>query len=356
VGPGDRVGLFLPPIPEAAVFALAVPRIGAILVPVFSGFGAGAVATRLADAEAKLLITADGFFRRGRPVAMKPVADEAARQAGTPRTLVVRRLGIEVPFDASRDLWWHEVLESTKNHAPPRPMASMDPFMILYTSGTTGRPKGTVHYHAGFPLKAAQDLAHLFDLGPGDLLFWLTDLGWMMGPWAIYGALINKSTFLLYEGAPDYPGPDRLWALVERHGVTHLGVSPTLVRSLLPSGEEPVRRHNLKSLRVLGSTGEPWNPGPYLWFFRVVGRERLPIINYSGGTEVSGGILGNVVFRPIKPTGFNTAVPGMKAAVLDDEGRPVVGEVGELAVLAPWPGMTKGFWKDPERYEKTYWS
>ena len=353
---GDRVGLYLPMIPETAIAALAIARIGAILVPIFSGYGAEAVATRLKDAGAKLLVTADGFFRRGRPVRMKPVADAAARLAGTPRLLAVRRLGIEVPFEAGRDVGWEEALGGVSETAPAEPMGSMDPFMLIYTSGTTGRPKGTVHYHAGFPLKAAQDMAHLFDLRRGELMFWFTDIGWMMGPWAIFGSLILGATVFLYEGAPDYPGPDRLWAMIERHGITHLGISPTLVRALMPHGTEPIEKHDLTSLRVLGSTGEPWNPEPYLWFFQHVGRGEAPIINYSGGTEVSGGILGNVVFRPIKPTGFNTAVPGMKAAVLDEGGRPVVGQVGELAVLAPWPGMTKGFWRDPERYERTYWS
>jgi len=352
---GDRVGLFLPMIPETAVAALAVAKIGAIMVPIFSGYGAEAAATRLADAGAKLLVTADGFFRRGRPVAMKPVADEAARRAGTPQTLVVKRLGIEVAFEAGRDRWWHEAVHDALPVRDAEPMASMDPFMLIYTSGTTGRPKGTVHYHAGFPLKAAQDMAHLFDLRRGEVMFWFTDLGWMMGPWAIFGSLILGATVFLYEGAPDYPGPDRIWAMVERHGITHLGISPTLVRALMPHGTEPIEKHDLSSLRILGSTGEPWNPEPYLWFFQHVGGGKAPIINYSGGTEVSGGILGNVVYRPIKPTGFNSPAPGIKAAVLDDEGRPVTGQVGELAVLAPWPGMTKGFWKDPERYEKTYW-
>ncbi len=356
VGRGDRVGLFTPMIPETAIAALALAKIGAILVPIFSGYGAEAVATRLKDAEARLLITADGFFRRGRPVAMKTTADEARRLAGTPRALVIKRLGIGVPFDGQQEAWWHEVVGGQPKASPTERMQSMDPFMLIYTSGTTGRPKGTVHYHAGFPLKAAQDMAHLFDLRRGEVMFWFTDIGWMMGPWAIFGSLILGATAFLYEGAPDYPGPDRLWAMVERHGITHLGISPTLVRALMPHGSEPIEKHDLSSLRVLGSTGEPWNPEPYLWFFKHVGREKAPIINYSGGTEVSGGILGNVVFRPIKPTGFNTAVPGMKAAVLDDSGRPVVGQVGELAVLAPWPGMTKGFWKDPERYLKTYWS
>ncbi len=356
VGRGDRVGLFTPMIPETAIAALALAKIGAIMVPIFSGYGAEAVATRLKDAEARLLITADGFFRRGRPVTMKTTADEARRLAGTPRALVIKRLGTGVPFDGQQEAWWHEVVGGQPAESPTERMQSMDPFMLIYTSGTTGRPKGTVHYHAGFPLKAAQDMAHLFDLRRGEVMFWFTDIGWMMGPWAIFGSLILGATVFLYEGAPDYPGPDRLWAMVERHGITHLGISPTLVRALMPHGSEPIEKHDLSSLRILGSTGEPWNPEPYLWFFKHVGRERAPIINYSGGTEVSGGILGNVVYRPIKPTGFNTAVPGMKAAVLDDQGRPVVGQVGELAVLAPWPGMTKGFWKDPERYLKTYWS
>ncbi len=352
---GDRVGLFLPMIPETAVAALALARIGAIVVPIFSGYGPEAAATRLADAGAKLLITADGFFRRGRVVAMKPIADQAARIASTPKILVVQRLGMEVPFESGRDVWWHEAVGSQPAQAPTEAMESMDPFMLIYTSGTTGRPKGTVHYHAGFPLKAAQDMAHLFDLRRGEVMFWFTDIGWMMGPWAIFGSLILGATVFLYEGAPDYPGPDRLWALIERHGITHLGISPTLVRALMPFGTEPIERHDLGSLRITGSTGEPWNPEPYLWFFENVGGGEKPIINYSGGTEVSGGLLGCTVFRPIKPTGFNTAVPGIHAAVLDEEGQPVTNRVGELAVLAPWPGMTKGFWKDPDRYQKTYW-
>jgi acetyl-CoA synthetase len=365
---GDRVGLFLPMLPETAIAALAVARLGAIFIPLFSGYGAQAVGSRLADAEAKLLITADGFLRRGARVPMKSVADEAAALApSVERLLVVRRLGGPSPVGsvprvgettmrAGCDVYWDELVPSEATTAPTESMSSMDPFMLIYTSGTTGRPKGTVHYHAGFPLKAAQDLAHLFDLRAGEVLFWFTDMGWMMGPWEILGGLALGATVVLYEGAPDYPSPDRLWALVARHHVTHLGISPTLVRALIPFGTEPVRKHDLSSLRVLGSTGEPWNPEPYLWLFREVGRGRCPIINYSGGTEVSGGLLGCVTHRPIKPAGFNTAVPGIDARVLDESGRPVTNTVGELAVLAPWPGMTRGFWRDPARYHETYWS
>ncbi len=357
VGRGDRVGIFLPMLPETAVAFLAAARIGAISIPIFSGYGATATATRLADAGAKLLVTADGFLRRGRVVPMKPVADEAVKSApSVEKVLVVKRVDGGYPMREGRDHWWHELVGGQKPQAETAVMESMDPFMLIYTSGTTGRPKGTVHYHAGFPLKAAQDIAHLFDLRSGEVMFWFTDMGWMMGPWEILGSLILGATVFLYEGAPDYPGPDRLWEMVERHGVTHLGISPTLIRALIPFGEEQVKKHDLSSLRVLGSTGEPWNPEPYQWFFENVGGGRCPIINYSGGTEVSGGILGCTVFKPIAEASFNTPAPGIKAAVLDDEGKPVVGQVGELAVLAPWPGMTKGFWNDPERYERTYWS
>ena len=228
--------------------------------------------------------------------------------------------------------------------------------MLIYTSGTTGRPKGAVHVHGGFPVKGAQDLAHGFDLGPGDTLFWFTDLGWMMGPWAISGALLLGASLVMYEGVPDFPGPDRLWELVERHRVTHLGLSPTVIRALMAHGADPVRAHDLSSLRVLGSTGEPWNPEPWWWYFREVGGGRCPIVNYSGGTEVSGGIVSCTLLAPIRPTSFNGPNVGMAADVVDPVGAPVRGQVGELVVRAPWPGMTRGFWRDPERYLETYWS
>jgi len=351
---GDRVGLFLPMLPETAISALAVAQIGAIFVPIFSGYAPEAAATRLQDAEARLVITADGFYRRGSRVDLLSNArNAAALSPKVEKLLVVRRFG-DVPLAANEVAWDKHVLGQPSS-AAYQPMDSMDPFMLIYTSGTTGKPKGTVHYHAGFPIKAAQDMAHLFDLRQHETLFWFTDMGWMMGPWAILGALTIGGTVLLYEGAPDYPDPGRLWALCERHRVTHLGLSPTLVRALMPLGDEWVRQHDLSSLRMLGSTGEPWNLEPYLWFFKTVGQGRVPIINYSGGTEVGGGILGCTAWRPIKPMGFNTAVPGMHAEVLDGMGKPVRDEVGELAVLAPWPGQTKGFWKAPERYLETYW-
>jgi len=355
IGRGDRVGIFMPMLLETAVSALAVAQIGAIIIPIFSGYGAEAAAVRLRDAGARLLITADGFFRRGAVVAMLAQAREAVRMAGcVERTIVVSRVGGAVLSGA--EVAWTDAVDRQSTHATAEQMDSMDPHMLVYTSGTTGRPKGTVHYHAGFPIKATQDMAHLFDLREHETMFWFTDMGWIMGPWLIVGALTLGATAVLYEGAPDFPAPDRVWSIVERHRVTHLGLSPTLVRSLIAHGTEPVERHDLSSLRVLGSTGELWNPEAYRWFFENAGKSRVPIINYTGGTEIPGGILGCSVFRPIKACGFNTAVPGMRAAVLDETGASVIDTVGELAVTNAWPGMTVGFWNDSARYIESYWS
>jgi acetyl-CoA synthetase len=357
IAEGDRVGILLPMLPETVIAVLAVSRIGAIFTPIFSGYAAPAIASRLVDCGARLLITADGFLRRGSWVDLKSVADAAVAQAPTvERVLVVRRAGeaLSVTWLEERDVWWDGLFASAGSE-----LVGRDPettYMIIYTSGTTGRPKGAVHVHGGFPIKAAQDLAHTFDLTNRDSLFWFTDLGWMMGPWAIAGSLLLGARLVLYEGAPDHPGPDRLWSMVERHRVTHLGLSPTVIRALMAHGEEPVRSHDLSSLRVLGSTGEPWNPEPWWWFFREVGGGRCPIVNYSGGTEVSGGIVGGNVVGPIKPASFSGPCIGTAADVVDDAGTPVRGRVGELVIRVPLPGMTRGFWGDRERYEETYWS
>ena len=359
---GDRIGIFLPMLPETVVATLAVSWLGAIFTPIFSGYGAPAVATRLQDCEASVLITADGFFRRGSMVPMKSVADEAvARAPSVRRVIVVRRLGERagaVPWSADRDRWWDAAADDQPDAttASPAELDPESPYMLIYTSGTTGRPKGAVHVHGGFPIKASQDLAHTFDLGRGDALFWFTDLGWMMGPWAIAGSLLLDARLVIYEGAPDFPGPDRLWSLAARHAVTHLGLSPTVVRALIPHGVEPVRGHDLRSLRVLGSTGEPWDPESWSWFFREIGGRRLPVVNYSGGTEVSGGIVGCNLISPIKPASFNGPCPGTAADVVDPSGRSIRGDVGELAIRAPQPGMTRGFWDAPERYVEAYWS
>lgn len=337
---GDRVGIFLPMLPETVAAMLAVAKLGAIFTPIFSGFAAPAAANRLADCGARVLITADGFTRRGSLVRLKETADAAAALAGCVERVVVVR----------------ELAAMAAGEVPTEQMDPDDPFMIIYTSGTTGRPKGAVHVHGGFPIKAAQEMAHLFDLRADERMFWYSDPGWMMGPWLIFGTLLLGASMFLYAGAPDYPEPDRIWAMVERHGITHLGLAPTIIRSLAPHGAEWPARHDLSSLRILAGAGEPWNPEPYRWYFQHVGQGRCPILNYSGGTEVSGGILGSVVTRPLKVCSFNTVVPGMGAAVLDAEGRPAEpGQVGELCLTLPFVGMTRGFWQDEQRYLDTYW-
>jgi acetyl-CoA synthetase len=357
VAKGDVVGLYMPMVPEIAVALFAIAKTGAIVLPLFSGYGADALSTRLGDAEAKAIVTCDGYYRRGQLVHMKSVADAAiARVPSIHKSIIVRRLGEKNPQVPGRDHWWHELIERQPQRAETERTDAEDPLMIIYTSGTTGRPKGALHTHCGFPIKAAQDMAHGLDLNESDAIYWVTDMGWMMGPWEVFGSTLLGATMLFYDGALDYPGPDRLWSLVEHHAVTVLGVSPTLVRTLMRHGDEPLESHDLSSLRILGSTGEPWNPEPWRWFFEKAGKKRLPIINYSGGTEVSGGILMGNVLTPIKPCSFAGPVPGMAADVVDDQGRPLRNQVGELVVRQPWIGMTRGFWRDPERYMQTYWS
>jgi acetyl-CoA synthetase len=359
LGKGDAIGLYMPMVPEIVIALLAIAKIGGVILPLFSGYGSGAIASRLADAEAKAVFTADGQFRRGKPVLMKPVVDEALVDIQTvEKVIVIRRIAVEVPMVTAdeRDVWWDDFVANQPLEAPTEHTDAEDLLMIIYTSGTTGRPKGAVHTHCSFPIKATQDMAHCFDIQEFDTMFWMTDMGWMMGPWEVFGVLILGASMLLFDGVPTYPEVDRVWALVERHGVTCLGVAPTFVRAIMPEGEEPIRRHDLSSLRILGSTGEAWNPDPWCWFFETVGRGKVPIINYSGGTEISGGIVLSNVLCPIKPCGFNGPPPGMASDVVDETGNPIRGAVGELVVRQPWIGMTRGFWKDPERYIETFWS
>jgi acetyl-CoA synthetase len=354
---GDRVGIFMPMCPEVAISLLATAKIGAVIIPLFSGYGPEAIASRLRDGEAKLVICADGFYRRGQVVPMKETLDKALVSCPTVnRVIMHRRVVREVPWTHGRDYVWEVVVEDEPENTQTHELDPEDPLMVIYTSGTTGKPKGCLHVHGGFPVKTAQDMAHGFDVGADDTVFWYTDIGWMMGPWLVFGSLILGATMVLYEGTPDYPAADRLWRMVADHGVTVLGVSPTLVRGLMSHGDEVPAHHDLTSLRILGGTGEPWNPEPFQWFFKNIGGGRIPIINYTGGTEISGGILcGNVITR-LRPCSFAGPVPGIAADVLDPEGRSVRGEVGELAIRNPWPGMTRGFWGDKQRYLDTYWS
>ncbi|NWJ49071.1 MAG: AMP-binding protein [Chloroflexi bacterium] len=351
---GDRVGILMPMMPETVVAFLAGPAIGAIMVPMFSGFGTEAIVSRLSDSEAKILVTVDGFYRRGRQVQTHALLEEVTREyTGLEKIVIVRRLGLDVPIKEGRDLFWDDLMAQVVKPAQIEPMDSNDPYLIIYTSGTTGKPKGMIHTHTGFPLKSTQDVAQLFDLREGECLFWITDMGWMVGPLVIGAGLMLGATVVLYEGAPDFPNWGRLGNIIEKHKVTHFGGTPTLIRGMITHAEEVQFDRN--SLRTLMSSGELWDPESFEWFFNVFGEGKRPIINYSGGTEISGGIVGNVIYRPIKVAGFNSALPGLKVAVLDDLGNPVRNQVGELAILEAFVGQTRSFWGEPQRYLETYW-
>jgi acetyl-CoA synthetase len=359
IGKGDPVAVFMPMIAEAVIAAYAIAKVGAIYMPIFSGFAAPAVAARLQDADAKAVITADGGLRRGATAMMKPIVDEALRDAPLVRHVIVHgRVGSDVHMEPGRDLSWEECEErgAGRGEFHCEDTESEDVLMIAYTSGTTGRPKGAVHVHGGFLVKMASEAFYQADLHPDDTLYWVTDMGWIMGPWEMVGAGAIGATLVMYEGAPDWPQPDRVWSSVARHEVNVLGVSPTLIRALRTAGDEHPARHDLSSLRVFGSTGEPWNPEPYRWLSEVVGKGRLPIINISGGTEVGACFLTPYPVEELKVCSLGGASHGMDVDVFDPDGNPVRGEVGELVCKRPWPGMTRGIWGDPERYMETYWS
>ena len=349
---GDAVATYLPMSPEVAIASHACAHIGAIQVPIFSGFAAPAVAARLQDSEAKVVITADGSLRRGRELPMKEVVDEALAQSPSVEHVVVwRRLGSDAPMTVGRDVAWDELVAAQPGELPALDVESEHPYLLTYTSGTTGRPKGIVHVQGGFLVSIAREVAYQADSGPEDTILFATDMGWIMGPWTVVGGGAMGSRLVFMEGAPDRP-PDRLWRLVEEERVTVLGCSPTLVRALMQHGEPDA---DLSSLRVIVTTGEPWNPAPYRWLFETIGGGRCPIINCSGGTEVGACFLSPTPATPIKECSLGGPALGMAMDVVDAEGRPVRGEVGELVCRKPFPGMTRGFWRDPERYLDTYW-
>jgi acetyl-CoA synthetase len=353
IGAGDAVGLFLPMSPQAAIASHACAHLGAIQVPIFSGFAAPAIASRLADAGAKALLTADGSLRRAAVVPMKEIADEAVAAAPSVEHVVVwRRLGGDVPMAPGRDHDWASVVADRPGTTPALEVESEAPYLLAYTSGTTGRPKGALHVHGGFLLSIAREAAYQADVHPGDRVLFATDMGWIMGPWTLVGTGALGATIVFMEGAPDWPG-DRIWQLVESERVTMLGVSPTLVRALIPKGEPAA---DLSSLHAVTTTGEPWNRGPYDWLDEhVCGKGRIPIVNISGGTEVGACFLSVTPMAPTKPCSLGFPALALDMDVLDESGRPLRGEVGELVCRRAWPGMTRGIWRDPERYLETYW-
>ncbi|WP_454624677.1 AMP-binding protein [Bradyrhizobium cenepequi] len=354
INKGDRVGLLMPNTPEAVIAFLAIGLMGAIVVPLYSGFGAGPASQRLLDAEAGALITADGFFRRGREVSLaETILDIAAAVPSLKRLVICPVIGATI--NVAGAVPWTTVEKMEPADGVVACTSTDDPFMIMYTSGTTGKPKGALHTHTSFPLRVAQDCAYIFDFRPGDRLMWVSDMGWMVGPLTIISALMLKGTLVLYDGAPDQPSVGRFREIAASHRVTHFGSAPTAIRMMAAKSDEALASE-FPTLRILITAGEVIDPDAFDWYFRKFGGGSTPVINYTGGTEVSGAILTNVVLRQIAPCCFNSIAPGMAAGVVDDVGRRLVDEPGELAIFEPFVGMTYGFWNAPDRYIEAYWS
>ncbi|HUO30260.1 MAG TPA: AMP-binding protein [Bryobacteraceae bacterium] len=354
---GDRVALYMPMVPEVVVILYACFKLGLIAVPIFSGFGYGATAVRLQDSGARVLFTADFLQRRGRPIGLKAKADEAlAEGCAVERVIIWRYKGGEVPWTEGRDVWWHDFVSGQPDKCAALPLDSEAPALLLYTSGTTGKPKGAVHTHAGALAQTAKEIYLTFDHRAEDRFWWVSDIGWMMGPWEIIGNHHQGGTIVLYDGAPDYPDAERFWQMIERHGVTMFGISPTAIRLLMRKAGSGPDGYDLSSLRLLGSTGEPWDESSYRWFFERVGRRRCPVMNISGGTEIIGGFLTPLPIQPLEACSLGGPAPGMATDVFDAAGRPVRGQMGYLVCTKPAPSMTRGVWNDPQRYLDAYWS
>jgi acetyl-CoA synthetase len=365
---GDRVAIYLPLIPEAVIAMLACARLGIMHSVVFAGFTAKALRARIADARAKLLITSDGQFRRGKPAPLKDAADEAVADPDSPveHVLVVRRTGIDVSWDDGRDLWWHDVVGSASPDHTPEPFDAEQPLFLLYTSGTTGKPKGIVHTSAGYLAQTSYTHYYVFDIKPESDVFWCTaDIGWVTGhTYGVYGPLSNGVTEVLYEGTPDSPTQHRHFEILEKYGVTIYYTAPTLIRTFMKWGREVPDAHDLSSLRLLGSVGEPINPEAWRWYRKVIGADRLPIVDTWWQTETGATMISPLPgIAAAKPGSAMTPLPGVSAMIVDDHGDrlPLGADKGEhvtgyLVLDQPWPSMLRGIWGDPERYVETYWS
>jgi len=357
LGPGDVIAIYLPNVPEAVVSLLAVPKIGATVLPLFSGFGADAVASRLNDAGAKAVITVDGSFRRGKVVAAKQVIDQVRREVPSLAHVIVgHRTDAPMDWVDGTDHHWRDVIAGDTGDGSTASVEADSPFLLVYTSGTTGKPKGVVHTHCGFPVKTVLDMGICMDFKASDRVLWMSDMGWLVGPILVYGTTLMGGTMILAEGTPDYPRSDRIWQIVSDQKISYLGIAPTIARAFMADATFDAARYDLDSLRIFVSTGEAWTMDAWYWLFETIGKRRVPIINFSGGTEMSG-IVTSVVTSPIKPGSFTRPVPGTDAAVLRDDGSEAgPGEVGELVMRGAPIGLTQSLWHDDKRYIETYWS
>jgi acetyl-CoA synthetase len=354
---GDAVGIYMPMVPEVVSVLFGCLKIGAVAVPVFSGSGAAALQPRMLDSEAKVIFTSFSGKRRGKEIQIKPHVDEAAKSLpNLKHVVVIDRLTECGTWDAHRDVKWSEVVDKADPNVPTAKLEAEHPSMYLYTSGTTGKPKGTVHTHAGALASISRELGFAFDVKPTDVFFWFTDIGWMMGPWEMIGVTFWGGTMVIYEGHPMYPNPDRVWEVVEKWNVNTLGISPTAIRMLRAAGDEWADKHPMKTLRLLGSTGEPWDEESYMWYFNKVGKGKSPVINISGGTEIVGCLIQPLPCMPLKPCTLGGPGLGMDVDVVDEQGKTIRNGIGHLVCRKPSPSMTKGFLKDPDRYIETYFS
>jgi acetyl-CoA synthetase len=352
------VGIYLPMHVELPIAMLACAKIGAIHSVVFSGFSSTAFADRLNDCEAKIAITCDSFYRRGKKVPLKKQADEAVNASPSVEHLIVyKRTNDEVPWNEEKDLWWNEITKDQPAECETEKMDANDLLYILYTSGTTGKPKGIQHAHGGYAVGTAQTLRWVFDLKENDIWWCAADIGWVTGhSYIVYAPLILGTTSIIYEGAPAFPEPERWWSMIEKHKVTVLYTSPTAIRAHMKLGEEHPQKCNLDSLRLLGSVGEPINPEAWIWYHKYIGKEKCPIMDTWWQTETGHFLISPLPITPLKPGSATKPLPGISAAVYNEEGEPITSAGGNLVILKPWPGMLRGLYKDPERYKNVYWS